>query len=249
VNRTPDSFYDGGANVELDRALLACARAVEDGADIVDIGGVRAGYGAVVDAAEELGRVLPVVSAIRGEFPQLVISVDTWRAEVAREVVAAGCDLLNDTWAGADPGLVAVAAETGTGLVCSHTGGLGPRTDPHRVHYDDVVADVIATVVGAAERAVAAGVRADGIVIDPTHRLAGTGRAEPQGLHRRDAGPAHRRSPRGHPRRDGHLGLARRSGVPRARCSGDPAGTGYGGLDPGRATPVGEPARPRLIPV
>jgi len=169
VNRTPDSFYDGGANVELDRALLACARAVEDGADIVDIGGVRAGYGAVVDAAEELGRVLPVVSAIRGEFPQLVISVDTWRAEVAREVVAAGCDLLNDTWAGADPGLVAVAAETGTGLVCSHTGGLGPRTDPHRVHYDDVVADVIATVVGAAERAVAAGVRADGIVIDPTH--------------------------------------------------------------------------------
>ena len=169
VNRTPDSFYDGGANVDLDRALAACAAAVADGADIVDIGGVRAGYGPVVDAAEELDRVLPVVTAIRADFPDLVISVDTWRAEVAGEVVGAGCDLINDTWAGADPGLLEVAARTGAGLVCSHTGGLGPRTDPHRMQYDDVVTDVISTVVGAAERAVAAGVRADGIVIDPTH--------------------------------------------------------------------------------
>ena len=169
VNRTPDSFYDGGANVELGRALDACRRAVADGADIVDIGGVRAGYGPAVGVGEELDRVLPLVSAVRAEFADLVISVDTWRAEVAREVVAAGCDLINDTWAGTDPGLVEVAAQTGVGLVCSHTGGLGPRTDPHRVHYDDVVADVITTVVGAAERSVAAGVRADGIVIDPTH--------------------------------------------------------------------------------
>ena len=74
----------------------------------------------------------------------MVISVDTWRAEVGREVVAGGADLMNDTWAGADPALVEVAAEIGAGLVCSHTGGLGPRTDPHRVAYDDVVADVIA---------------------------------------------------------------------------------------------------------
>jgi dihydropteroate synthase len=88
---------------------------------------------------------------------------------VADQVVAAGADLINDTWAGADPDLVAVAARTGAGLVCSHTGGLGPRTDPHRVGYADVVADVISTVTAAAERAVTAGVRRDGILIDPTH--------------------------------------------------------------------------------
>ena len=169
VNRTPDSFFDGGANVELDAALEAVARAVDEGADLADIGGVRAGYGPAVEADEELARVLPVVAAVRERFPQLLISVDTWRAEVASQVVAAGADLINDTWAGADPGLLAVAAETGAALVCSHTGGLGPRTDPHRVSYDDVVADVVATVTTAAERAVEAGVRNDGILIDPTH--------------------------------------------------------------------------------
>jgi len=169
VNRTPDSFFDGGANVGLGAALEAVARAVDEGADLVDIGGVRAGYGPAVEADEELARVLPVVAAVRERFPQLLISVDTWRAEVASQVVAAGADLINDTWAGADPGLLAVAAETGAALVCSHTGGLGPRTDPHRVSYDDVVADVVATVTTAAERAVEAGVRNDGILIDPTH--------------------------------------------------------------------------------
>jgi dihydropteroate synthase len=169
VNRTPDSFYDGGVNVALDAALAACTRAVVDGAAIVDIGGVRAGYGPTVDVAEELDRVLPVVVAVRQRFPELAISVDTWRAPVAEQVVAAGADLINDTWAGADPELVEVAAQTGAAIVCSHTGGLGPRTDPHRVAYDDVVADVIATVVAAAERALGLGVRADGILIDPTH--------------------------------------------------------------------------------
>jgi dihydropteroate synthase len=169
VNRTPDSFYDGGANVDLSRALDAAERAVDAGADIVDVGGVRAGYGPPVDAAEELRRVLPVIRGIRQRFGHLVISVDTWRAPVAAEAIAAGADLVNDTWAGADPVLVEVAASTGAGLVCSHTGGLGPRTDPHRVQYADVVADVVATVTDAAERAVEAGVRRDGILVDPTH--------------------------------------------------------------------------------
>ncbi|MDQ2748196.1 MAG: dihydropteroate synthase [Actinomycetota bacterium] len=169
VNRTPDSFYDGGANVELDAALASVARAVEDGADIVDIGGVRAGYGPAVESGEEIDRVLPLVAAVRGQFPQLVISVDTWRAEVADQVVRAGADLINDTWAGADPGLLGLAARTGVGLVCSHTGGLPPRTDPHRVHYDDVVSEVLTALTSSAERAVAAGVRRDGILIDPTH--------------------------------------------------------------------------------
>ncbi len=169
VNRTPDSFYDGGRNIALADALDAVARAVDEGADLVDIGGVRAGYGPTVDVAEELERVLPVVSAVRERFPDLAISVDTWRAAVAEQVVAAGADLINDTWAGADPEIVAVAARTGVGLVCSHTGGLGPRTDPHRVAYDDVVADVVTRVSTMADAAVAAGVRRDGILVDPTH--------------------------------------------------------------------------------
>jgi dihydropteroate synthase len=169
VNRTPDSFYDGGRNVELSAALDAVARAVDDGADIVDIGGVRAGYGPDVDAAEELERVLPVVGAVREKYPQLAISVDTWRAAVAERVVAEGADLINDTWAGADPDLVPLAAATGVALVRSHTGGLPPRTDPYRVAYGDVVNDVVAALTASAAAAVAAGVRRDGILIDPTH--------------------------------------------------------------------------------
>ncbi|PZS13771.1 MAG: dihydropteroate synthase [Pseudonocardiales bacterium] len=169
INRTPDSFFDGGANVELGSALDAVTRAVDDGADIVDIGGVRAGYGPPVEPAEELARVLPVVAAVRERFARVAISVDTWRSAVAERVVAEGADLINDTWAGADPGLLAVAASSGAALVCSHTGGLPPRTDPHRVRYEDVVADVRAALSASAERAVAAGVRRDGILIDPTH--------------------------------------------------------------------------------
>jgi dihydropteroate synthase len=169
VNRTPDSFFDQGAFVADDAAMAAVDRAVEQGAEIVDLGGVKAGPGDPVDAAEEIRRTAGLVAAIRHRHPALVISVDTWRAEVGRAVCEAGADLLNDAWQGADPGLAAVAAEHGAGLVCSHAGGLPPRTDPHRVAYDDVVADAVATVTGLAERAVAAGVRRDGILVDPAH--------------------------------------------------------------------------------
>ncbi|WP_306360773.1 dihydropteroate synthase [Nocardia sp. CC227C] len=169
VNRTPDSFYDKGATFGDEAALGAVARAVREGADLVDIGGVKAGPGVEVDAAEEARRVVPFVAAIREAHPDLLISVDTWRAEVARAAVAAGADLINDTWAGADPELVGVAAELGVGIVCSHTGGAVPRTRPHRVRYTDVVAEVTDSVVGAAEAAAAAGVAKDSILIDPTH--------------------------------------------------------------------------------
>lgn len=169
VNRTPDSFFDAGATYSEDAALARVAEVVEAGAAIVDVGGVKAGYGAEVSVAEELRRTAPFVAEVRSRFPDLVISVDTWRSPVARELCAAGADLINDTWSGADPGLVEVAAEFSTGLVCSHTGGLPPRTDPHRVAYEDVMADVVARVTELAERAVAAGVRRDGILVDPTH--------------------------------------------------------------------------------
>jgi dihydropteroate synthase len=169
VNRTPDSFYDRGATYEQDAALRAVDTAVAEGAEIIDIGGVKAGPGATVDPAEELRRTVPTVEAVRKRFPDVVISIDTWRSEVAVEAVAAGADLINDTWGGADPGLAEVAAATGAGLVCSHAGGLTPRARPHRVAYADVVAEVLGTVTELAERALDLGVRPDGILIDPAH--------------------------------------------------------------------------------
>lgn len=169
VNRTPDSFFDRGATFGIDEALRAVERAVGHGADIVDIGGVKAGMGTPVDVTEELRRTIDTIEAVRARFPDVVISIDTWRAKVAEQAVAAGADLVNDAWAGHDPELAVVAGTTGAGLVCSHTGGLAPRTNPHRVGYDDVVADVVRTVTELAELAMAAGVRRDGILIDPAH--------------------------------------------------------------------------------
>ena len=169
INRTPDSFYDRGANFADDAALDAVRRAVAEGADVVDVGGVKAGPGDEVDATEELRRTAGFIATVRGEHPDVVISIDTWRAEVARRCLEAGADLVNDTWAGADPRLREVAAEHRAGFVCSHTGGAVPRTRPHRVRYDDVVADVVTTTTKAAEALVAAGVPREGILIDPTH--------------------------------------------------------------------------------
>jgi dihydropteroate synthase len=169
VNRTPDSFFDQGAYLDDGAAMAAVDRAVAEGAALVDLGGVRAGPGEEVPEDEEVRRVVPFVAAVRRRHPTLAISVDTWRAGVGRAACAAGADLLNDAWQGADPGLAVVAAEHGAALVCSHAGGLPPRTDPHRVAYDDVVADVVATVTGLADRALAAGVRADGILVDAAH--------------------------------------------------------------------------------
>lgn len=173
VNRTPDSFYDRGASFDDDAARRRVEQVVAEGADIVDIGGVKAGPGETVDAAAEAERVVGFIAWVRAQFPDIVISVDTWRAAVAESACDAGADLINDTWAGADPALVEVAARRGAGLVCSHTGGAVPRTRPHRVRYgstaDGVVDAVVADLAAAAARAAAAGVRADGIVVDPTH--------------------------------------------------------------------------------
>ncbi|HJE61704.1 MAG TPA: dihydropteroate synthase [Nocardiopsis listeri] len=169
INRTPDSFYDRGATYALEAALASADHAVAAGVDVIDVGGVKAGYGAPVDEDEEIRRTVPFVRELRERHPDVVISVDTWRARVGRACAEAGADMINDTWAGSDPDLARVAAEYGTGLVCSHSGGLAPRTDPHRVHYDDVVADVISGVCALAERAVSLGVRPDGVMIDPTH--------------------------------------------------------------------------------
>ena len=169
VNRTPDSFYDKGATWEEAAAMDRVHQVVTDGADILDIGGVAAAPGAPVDVAEEIRRTVPFVAAVRAAYPDLVISVDTWRHEVARAVCQAGADLLNDTWGGQDPELPGVAAAFRAGLVCAHAGQQTPRTRPFRVAYDDVLADVLDRTLGQAERAVAAGVDPARILIDPAH--------------------------------------------------------------------------------
>ena len=173
INRTPDSFYPGARQFDVEVAAEAVARAEAEGADLVDIGGVKAGPGDDVDVAEELRRVVPFLARIRAAHPNLLLSVDTWRAEVAEEACAAGVDLINDTWAGHDPAVAEVAAAHGAGLVCSHTGGALPRTRPHRVRYGDspdgVVDDVLAGLTATARAAVAAGVPAESLLLDPTH--------------------------------------------------------------------------------
>ncbi len=169
VNRTPDSFYRPGITWDEAAALERVHTVVAEGADIVDIGGVPAKPGADVTVDEEIGRTVPFILAVRDAYPSLVISVDTWRNEVGRAACAAGADLLNDTWSGWDPKLAEVAAEFGAGLVCSHAGGLQPRTRVFRAAYADVMADVLDRTLNLAQHAMQVGVDPSRILIDPAH--------------------------------------------------------------------------------
>ena len=170
INRSVDSFHVSEPTAE--SAVRAAAAAQEAGAAIVDIGGVRAGRGPHVGIQEEIDLVCPVIAAVHAQLPGLVISADTYRAPVAREALAAGARIVNDTWAGADPDLPFVAARAGAGLVCSHTGGLDPRTDAHRNRYgllpDNVVDAVLTGVLDLAGRARRAGITDHRILLDPT---------------------------------------------------------------------------------
>jgi dihydropteroate synthase len=168
VNRTPDSFYDHGATWQPEAAQAAIERAVAAGADVVDLGGVPASPGPVVTVEDEIDRVRPTLVWARERFGDLVLSIDTYRAEVAEALLAAGGDLVNDSWAGWDEEIIPVTARHGAGYVCAHTGGLTPRTDPVRPTYSDVMGDVVAVTTALAERAVEAGVPAEGILLDPT---------------------------------------------------------------------------------
>ena len=173
VNRTDDSFYAESRYADLDAALAALDAAVAAGADIVDVGGVRAGQqGEAVTPDEEIARVVPFLERARTAYPDLVLSLDTWRSEVALVAAHADLDLVNDTWAGHDPALLGVAVQIGAGMVVSHTGGRPPRTDPVDVTYGsdeaDVVQDVLRTLAAGAARAVAAGMPRERVLLDPT---------------------------------------------------------------------------------
>lgn len=169
INRTPDSFYDSGVTYEDAPALAAADAAMAAGADILDIGGVKAGPGEHVDPQEEIRRTASFIAAVHERHPTAIISVDTWRAEVARAACRAGARLVNDAWGGVDPDVAHVAAEFQAGIVCTHAGGQQPRTRPHRVAYPDVLADVVTRTLRLAETAVAAGVAPESIFIDPGH--------------------------------------------------------------------------------
>jgi dihydropteroate synthase len=176
VNRTDDSFYDHGATWQLDSAYARVEEVVAQGADIVDIGGVKAGAGTAVEEAEELRRTIDFIAAIRERHPRLVISIDTWRSGVARRACEAGANLINDAWGGYDPAMIEVAAEFDAAIVCTHTGGLTPRASDFRIDYTDVVADAIAATTALAQRAMRAGVAAESIIIDPAHDFGKTTR-------------------------------------------------------------------------
>jgi dihydropteroate synthase len=164
LNRTPDSFYDKGATFELDKLYARAEQLVADGADILDIGGVKAGPGPEVTESEELDRVVPVVAGLVARFATPV-SVDTWRAAVARASYAEGAVMGNDISGLADPDYAPAAAEHDAAVVITHI-RLKPRVADPDPRYDDVVTDVAAFLTERTGQARAAGVPADRIVLD-----------------------------------------------------------------------------------
>ena len=168
INRTPDSFYDRGATFALDSAVAAARQAVADGADWVDIGGAKFAPGPAIPVAEEIDRVVPVVAALRGSGA--VISVDTFDPDVARASILAGASVINDTTGLHDPRLAEVVADSDATLVITHSLAL-PRTPYPAPRYDDVVGDVAGFLTARVQRALAHGMPADRLVIDPGHDL------------------------------------------------------------------------------
>nr|WP_309238220.1 dihydropteroate synthase [Actinoplanes aureus] len=167
VNRTPDSFHDRGRTFALEKATEAVRAAAADGADWIDIGGVPFAPGPEVTVAEELDRVLPVVEAARD---LAVVSVDTFRPEVAREVIKAGAGVVNDTSGLRDPAMADAVAGTDAQLVICHSLA-APRTLCPRPQYQDVTAEVGTFLRERVELALSRGVRPDQIIIDPGHDL------------------------------------------------------------------------------
>jgi dihydropteroate synthase len=167
VNRTPDSFHDRGRTFALDRATEAVRAAAAAGADWIDIGGVPFAPGPEVTAAEELDRVMPVVEAARD---LAVVSVDTFRPEVAREVIKAGAGVINDTSGLRDPAVADAVVGTGAALVITHSLA-PPRTLHPKPSYRDVTAEVAAFLRQRVDLALSRGVRPEQIIIDPGHDL------------------------------------------------------------------------------
>ena len=186
LNRTTDSFFDKGSYFEFDSFLDRADLLVTDGADILDVGGVKAGPGPEVTEAEELARVVPAVEALHERF-DLPISVDTWRASVAAAAYEAGADLGNDISGFADPGYLRAAAQARASVVATHI-RIGPRIpDPEPEYPGGVVPAVRDFLVDRARRAEAAGLSPDRIVLDAGLDLGKTWQQSVALLHASDA--------------------------------------------------------------
>jgi dihydropteroate synthase len=189
LNRTPDSFYDHGATFELDSLLRRAEVLVEQGADLLDVGGVKAGPGPEVDEAEELDRVVAPIAALHERF-DVAISCDTWRAAVLDAACAVGAVIGNDISGFGDPDYLRVAAKHDASVVATHI-RLQPRVPDPDPHYDDLVGDVTEFLLDRAHQAEAAGLARNQISIDAGLDL---GKSEPQSavlLRESDAFAAH----------------------------------------------------------
>ncbi|MCP4867540.1 MAG: dihydropteroate synthase [Proteobacteria bacterium] len=168
LNVTPDSFFDGGRYAAVDAAVARAFEAIDEGADVLDIGGESTRPGSAgVTVEEELARVVPVLQALRDRGCPLPISIDTSRAAVAAAAVELGAVLVNDVSGGSrEPEILDVAASAGAAVVLMHMRG-SPRTMQSNVRYDDLFGEVSATLAACCEAADAAGIPADRQAIDP----------------------------------------------------------------------------------
>ena len=167
LNCTPDSFADGGRSFEFEDALRHAEELLEGGADIIDIGGESTRPGAdPVDATEELRRVFPVITEIRRRWPEIVLSVDTSKVDVAEASLAAGADLVNDVTGASASGMLELVARSGAGIVLMHMRG-EPRTMQSDTTYTNVVAVVHEYLRDRAAAAVSAGIPAHRVWLDP----------------------------------------------------------------------------------
>jgi dihydropteroate synthase len=169
LNVTPDSFSDGGKYSDIDAAVRQARRMLDEGADIIDIGGESTRPGAEpVAADEQIRRVAPVVEAIRQQVSaDIPISIDTTLSAVAKAALAAGADIINDISAGRDDeAILALAAETDAPIILMHSQG-APKTMQDNPYYDDVVQEVLAALYQQIDAALKAGIKKERIAIDP----------------------------------------------------------------------------------
>ncbi len=166
INTTPDSFSDGGQFDTTDKALRYAMQLIDDGVDILDIGGESTRPGSQnVDASEELARTIPLIQAIRKES-DVQISIDTNKPVVMQQAVAEGANLINSIWALRQDDVLAVAAQSGAAVCLMHMQGT-PETMQQNPCYDDVVSEVIEYLRQRIEAAVEAGIARENIIVDP----------------------------------------------------------------------------------
>lgn len=168
-NSTPDSFSDGGIYRDVDSALNHCIQMLDDGADIIDIGGesTRPGDDSVLTVDEELQRVIPIIEALRKQRPDCVISIDTMKSEVADMAILAGADIINDvSGLKYSSKMAEIASKSGAGMILMHMHG-DPKSTIYNYHYDNFLDEVRAALGRIAKKAIDAGVRKESIILDP----------------------------------------------------------------------------------